>query len=210
MDEKTDEWLTLSEAAKMLGVHPSTVRVWSNKGLLPVHRTQGGHRRFRRGEVELWAQTTRQSASLEPQDIVQTALRRIRIQIAEGHLEAEAWYQSLDEQARAQYRRSAGRLFQGLMAYLSLDGEEAMTEATALGYEYASHARRYGLSYVDAARAFLFFRNILVEAIVKAYREANVSSGKAWEEMLHKIHDFTDRILLSLLETYHLLEDANQ
>ncbi len=210
MVEKTDEWLTLSEAARILGVHPSTVRVWSNKGLLPVHRTQGGHRRFRRGEVELWAQAARQTPAIEPQDIIQTAIGRMRLQVAEGHLEAEAWYQRLDEDARERYRRSASRLFHGLMAYLGSDDEDAITEADALGYEYASHARCYGLSYVDAARAFLFFRNILVEALVKAYREANVSSSKAWEEMLHKIHAFTDRILLTLLDTYHLLEDANQ
>ena len=43
-----DEWLSLSDAAKLLGVHPSTVRLWSDKGVLPTHRTSGGHRRYRR------------------------------------------------------------------------------------------------------------------------------------------------------------------
>jgi excisionase family DNA binding protein len=47
----TSEWMNLSEVSRMLGVHPSTVRNWSNQGHLPVHRTQGGHRRFRRSEV---------------------------------------------------------------------------------------------------------------------------------------------------------------
>ncbi len=46
-----DEWLSLSDAAKLLGVHPSTVRLWSDKGVLPTHRTSGGHRRYRRNEV---------------------------------------------------------------------------------------------------------------------------------------------------------------
>ena len=45
----TDEWLSLSDAAKLLGVHPSTVRLWSDKGALPVHKTQRGHRRYKRG-----------------------------------------------------------------------------------------------------------------------------------------------------------------
>lgn len=34
----TDEWLSLSDAAEVLGVHPSTVRLWSDKGVLPVHK----------------------------------------------------------------------------------------------------------------------------------------------------------------------------
>ncbi|MBM3126742.1 MAG: MerR family DNA-binding transcriptional regulator, partial [Chloroflexi bacterium] len=38
----TEEWLSLSDTAKVLGVHPSTVRLWSDKGLLPTHKTQGG------------------------------------------------------------------------------------------------------------------------------------------------------------------------
>jgi hypothetical protein len=41
------------------------------------------------------------------------------------------------------------------------------------------------------------------------YSEANIPSGKAWEEMLGKMHTFTDQILISLLQTYQSLENAN-
>ncbi len=204
-------WLSLSDAAELLGVHPSTVRTWSNNGDIPVHRTQGGHRRYRRSEIELWAQTARQSRPVEADRIIQSAVSQVRVQIADGRLEAEPWYQKLDDDARSQYRRSAYTLFQGLLAYMASDAEdEAASEAYAIGYEYASRARRYGLSHVDAARAFLFFRNILLESLMKVYREANVPSGKAWEEMLYKMHSFTDQILLRLLETYQVLEEAKQ
>jgi excisionase family DNA binding protein len=200
------EWLSLSAAAELLGVHPSTVRLWSDKGLLPVHRTKGGHRRYKRSEVLLWAQTAREVRTVEPEDMIQSVVRNVRMQITEGRLEAEPWYQKLDEEARAQYRQSARSLFQGLMAYLASNGEDAASEAFAVGYEYASRARRYGLSYVDATRAFMFFRDTLIESVVKVYSEANVPSGKAWGEMLHNMHAFTDQILISLLDTFHTLE----
>ncbi|MFZ5912011.1 MAG: MerR family DNA-binding transcriptional regulator [Chloroflexota bacterium] len=200
------EWLSLSAAAEMLGVHPSTVRLWSDKGLLPVHRTKGGHRRYRRSEMQLWAQTAREKRTVEPEDMLQSAVRNVRMQVSEGRLEAEAWYQKLDEAARAQYRQGARSLFQGLMTYLSSDGQEAASEAYAIGYEYASRARRYTLSYVEAARAFMFFRNALMDAVVGVYSQANIPSGPAWEDMLHKMHAFTDQILVSLLETYLALE----
>ena len=48
-----------------------------------------------------------------------------------------------------------------------------------------------------------------IESVMKVYREANIHSGRAWEEMLHKMHHFTDLILLTLLETYHKLESVN-
>ncbi len=200
------EWLSLSAAAEMLGVHPSTVRLWSDKGLLPVHRTQGGPRRYRRSEVQLWAQTAREKRTVEPEDMLQSAVRNVRMQVSEGRLEAEAWYKKLDEAARAQYRQGARSLFQGLMTYLSSDGQEAASEAYAIGYEYASRARRCTLSYVEAARAFMFFRNALMDSVVGVYSQANIPSGPAWEDMLHKMHAFTDHILVSLLETYLALE----
>ena len=202
----TDEWLSLKGASELLGVHPSTVRLWSDKGVLPTHRTSGGHRRYRREEMLLWAKTARE-VRVEPENILQTAMKNVRVQIREANLESESWYKKLDENARKQYRESARSLSQGLMAYLASEGDDS--DAHAIGFDYASRARRYGLNEVDATRALLFFRNALIESVMKVYREANVLSGKAWEEMLHKMHTFTDQILISLLETYHKLENAN-
>ena len=202
----TDEWLSLKGASELLGVHPSTVRLWSDKGVLPTHRTSGGHRRYRREEMLLWAKTARE-VRVEPENILQTAMKNVRVQIGEANLESESWYKKLDENARKQYRESARSLSQGLMAYLASQGDDS--DAHAIGFDYASRARRYGLNEVDATRALLFFRNALIESVMKVYREANVLSGKAWEEMLHKMHTFTDQILISLLETYRKLEHTS-
>jgi excisionase family DNA binding protein len=46
------EWLTLGQAATYLGVAQSTVRKWSDGGRLPAFYTPGGHRRFRRGDLD--------------------------------------------------------------------------------------------------------------------------------------------------------------
>jgi excisionase family DNA binding protein len=203
----TDEWLSLKGAAELLGVHPSTVRLWSDKGVLPTHRTSGGHRRYRRDDILLWAKTARE-VRVEPEGIMRLAMKNVRMQIGEANLESESWYQKLNEEARRQYRESARTLSQGLMAYLVSENNDD-SEAHAIGYDYASRARRYGLSEVDATRALLFFRNALIESVMKVYREANILSGKAWEDILHKMHAFTDQILISLLETYQKLESAN-
>lgn len=207
----TDEWLSLSDAAEMLGVHPSTVRLWSDKGILPVHKTQGGHRRYRRSEISLWAESNSmyRKEAVGPEGMMQEIVKNVRLHISEGRLQEESWYQKLDEDARAQYRQSARSLFQGLMTYVATNGREADSEAYAIGYEYASRARRYSLSYVDAAKAFLFFRDTLVESVIKVYSEANIPAKRA-TEMYTRIHTFTDDILISLLETYSKLENVNK
>ena len=200
----TDKWLSLSDAAKVLGVHPSTVRLWSDKGILPVHKTQGGHRRYKLGEISLWAESNQKSHAIEPENMMQEVIRNVRMQISEGHLQAEAWYQKLDEDARTQYRMSARSLFHGLMTYVATNGADAESEAYAIGYEYASRAHRYSLNYVDAARAFLFFRNTLIASVIKVYREANMPLGQS-AETFGKMYTFTDDILISLLQTFHAL-----
>src|ERR1700752_478294 len=46
------EWLTLGQAARFLGVAQSTIRKWSDQGRVPAFYTPGGHRRYRRGDLE--------------------------------------------------------------------------------------------------------------------------------------------------------------
>jgi excisionase family DNA binding protein len=48
----TTEWLTLGQAAKYLGVAQSTIRKWSDLGRVPAFYTPGGHRRYRRGDLD--------------------------------------------------------------------------------------------------------------------------------------------------------------
>ena len=46
------EWLTLGQAAKYLGVAQSTMRKWSDLGRVSAFYTPGGHRRYRRSDLD--------------------------------------------------------------------------------------------------------------------------------------------------------------
>lgn len=198
----SEEWLSLSEVAGRLGVHPSTVRSWSDQGHLPAHRTQGGHRRFRRSDVDLWIQTHREEGLDEGNLVVQEALRNIRVKVSEGSLENEGWYEKLDDEARLQYRNSGRALLKGLLDSLSQNGEYDDSEARSLGFEYASRGWRRGLSAAEASRAFLFFRNTLLDAMLNVYEESSIQTPKAWSDIFRKVYRFTDQIQITLLETY--------
>jgi len=50
--ERINTMLTTSEAARLLKVHPNTVRRWSNQGILKAYRIgPRGERRFRRDDI---------------------------------------------------------------------------------------------------------------------------------------------------------------
>lgn len=48
----SQDFVTSAEAARMLGVGPTSIKRWADSGLLPCVRTPGKHRRFVRYEVE--------------------------------------------------------------------------------------------------------------------------------------------------------------
>lgn len=203
-----EEWLSLGEAAQLLGVHPGTVRNWSNQGQLPVHRTKGGHRRYRRNEVELWIQSKQAKRPVDAHLVVQNALRNTRFRIGEGRLEDETWYSKLDEEARELYRLSGRDMLHGMINYLNAGDDRSAAEAKGLGFEYASRGWRCGLNSAEATHAFLFFRNVLIESMLNVYEAAAVQSPYAWSDMFRRLNKFTDQILLVLLETYEAYQRA--
>ena len=48
------EWLTLGQAARYLGVAQSTIRKWSDLGRLRAFYTPGGHRRYKRADLDMF------------------------------------------------------------------------------------------------------------------------------------------------------------
>jgi len=60
------DWLTLGEAAKYLGVAQSTIRKWSDSGRLQKFTTPGGHRRFRRSDLDTFLVVSRGGGAGKP------------------------------------------------------------------------------------------------------------------------------------------------
>jgi excisionase family DNA binding protein len=60
------DWLTLGQAAKYLGVAQSTIRKWSDQGRVPAFYTPGGHRRYRRGDLDVFLKRSGPSGGVGP------------------------------------------------------------------------------------------------------------------------------------------------
>jgi excisionase family DNA binding protein len=56
------EWFTLGQAASYLGVAQSTIRKWSDGGRLSAFYTPGGHRRFRRPDLDAFLSGSRSAS----------------------------------------------------------------------------------------------------------------------------------------------------
>lgn len=147
-----------------------------------------------------------ESTTPEATSVYANVLRNTRIQISETNLEAEKWYQKMDDEAREQYRLSGRSLVEGLIGHLTSNEDGLEAEARSLGYEYASRGQRVGLTSVEAAHAFQFFRTAVMDAILTAYENADVHSPQIWAQLLRKMNSFSDLIIITLLDTYEAIQ----
>jgi len=199
-----DEWLSLSAASDLIGVHPATLRAWANQGRVGSQRTVGGHRRFRRSDLLQWARAPRQ-ASPGIDMLIHSALGRVRM--AMDHAEMP-WLDRLSEAARQQHRELGRRLMIDLTSALNARPSDAAPAETArlLGVDYARLSAQQGLSLTDAVQAFLFFRDSLVDSLIQMANYTELPGSPDWLMLSRRLNTFTNAVLLSLIETYQQLD----
>ena len=200
-----DDWLSLRQVAEMLGMHPATVRLWADRNELPSRRTNGGHRRFRRIDIEAHLrQETERKPHPAAQLLVQSVLGRVRFAFTDGTLNTLPWYQHFNEAARDAYRSLGRRMLELLLRALtdSTVSEDLRRDAIQLGCEYGSITCTSHVPVADAVRAFLYFRNIVDESVLQLaeVRGTRDHLDVPWAESLRQIQALTNEILPALIE----------
>jgi len=207
-----NEWISLGEAAKLLGVHPTTVRNWADQGDIPFRRTPGRHRRFHRPTLEAWAAQQRQhqparearSAPGNAQAIVEFALGHTRFSVNEESLRQHDWYERLSAEGRDKMRRIGRRILEALLHHLEdavPEGEE-FASAQQVGIEYADILKVEGLTLVQAVRGFVYFDDFLVESVVQMMAPSMSSAPSEWSDLLQQINAFTNEVLATMISHY--------
>jgi excisionase family DNA binding protein len=72
------DWLTLGQAARYLGVAQSTIRKWSDDGRVPAFYTPGGHRRYRRPDLDAFLERSGPGTGSQPVVLIVDDDERLR------------------------------------------------------------------------------------------------------------------------------------
>jgi excisionase family DNA binding protein len=196
------EWVSLREAAALLGVHPATVRTWADNGDLPSRRTPGGHRRFRKSDLLHHAETQGDVQPLEVQVIIQNALGQARMDVSGGKLKDEAWYRALDEPLRGHLRDQGRAVLEALRAHLNAGAPDSgLAEPIRLGAVYAAALQGSGLTLPQAVRAFYYFSDFVTNAVL-TWSEITPHNPGEWGTLIRRVNHFTQAMLLSIMEYY--------
>jgi len=204
LEPNSSDWLTLAAASQLLGIHPMTLRAWVDAGLVSAYRTPGGHRRFRRSELQSFLEQQRNDYARRTEGVPQEqTLALIRQDLSRQSLQRANWYSSMTEAQRSHQRELGQRLLGLLIQYVSRreKPEQFLDQAQELAQTYGREIAQTPMSAADLARAFLFFRRSVLNATYHA-GGAHSQSDTEGARLLERINTFMDELLIVTLDAY--------
>ena len=193
----------LSEASRVLGVSPATLRRWSDAGRLRVFTTPGGHRRFSRSALErlLPADRSRRpsiaGAGLSPSRIARTYWRASREAAPEL-----PWVLTLSDEQRLLFRERGHILAASLLQYLDSTQPEGashhLKEASGSASEYGTVAATLGLSLSQTVEGFLRFRAPFHHELAVAARRRGFDAAET-TDLLETAERAMDQLLVATM-----------
>jgi excisionase family DNA binding protein len=196
--------MTLKEASELLGVHPGTLRNWADQGDVPVARTPGGHRRFRRSDVSQLLQPEPQdadSALLAPDGAANAAIAHVRQDLP--HLFHDPKLAPLSTEEHMIFRDGGRRLVHLAVQYVARrNGHGAILEQAAdIGRVYGDICARHSLGLSETVRAFSSFREVVLDATCPS-GTAMHSRDQEPARIRREMRQFFDAPFYAMLDAY--------
>lgn len=190
------DFLTLSEAAERLNVHPTTLRRWADQGDILVMVTPGGHRRFPVSEIERLRQGSSEGIKESIELIIQSVLSETRQELKDNA--KSQWAKTLNEEERNRKRETGREIMNLLSSFIKSEGadEETLLKASEIGAQYGRDAKQAGMSISTVVSATMFFR----DKIIEAFSESEERNGLI--EALRRSHHFLNTLLISATEAF--------
>ena len=205
--ESSSRWVGVAEASHLLGVHPTTLRQWTDRGRLRAFLTPGGHRRYREDDLRAFraggSGSARHAGSVSGRSLAAAILTaQPRCGFSGPAASARySWLGACDEAHRARPRLLGGALTRLLARYTIADEGEAarcLDEARSHAAEYGTLTADLGLTPAAAVEAFTVCRAPLMEAAERWSREVGVNHPDALA-LLARLSRFLDATLLALV-----------
>lgn len=201
--DSRQQWLTLGQASKYLGIHYSTLRAWSDSGDIAVFRTPGGHRRFNLNDLRRFlSDRARTDLTTDSSELVNVAVGRVREQLQQMPHKDQRWLESRDDESRALRRERGRQIFSLAISYVMKHGqrERILADGRVLGQEYGREAAVTGVGLAETGQAVQFFRQQLVSAIHEGGDSDMLDADDVRIQRL--VNQFIDEVLYAVLDGY--------
>ncbi len=207
MKDQARRWVTLSAAAKLLGVHPATLRHWADTGQVPSYRTPGGHRRFDAADLHAFLLKASTGVDMptesDQEAMIETALVQTRAELQRSPPSQDIWFSAFDDQGRERQRALGRNLFEYTVQYITRPQKrvELRHKGWRLGAAYAESSLRYNISLIDTVRAFQYFRHNLIQALTGGEEDKTIFDQEDIR-LRQDVDDYLNEVLYGLIESY--------
>jgi excisionase family DNA binding protein len=198
------EWLSIHEAAVLIGVSPATLRRWSDAGDIRSFTTPGGHRRFSRAAVvrllpsDPPARSTLDHLGETPQRMARVYRHGLRNTIA-----LIPWLGRVGEDDRLQLREHGRRIAAALLESFDAPTAESRQRSMAKAEESAAVcgriACRHGVALSDTVEAVLHFRMPFMQELAAVARRRGLGTPET-TRLLEMATEAVDRLLSAAMQ----------
>ncbi|MFH1754189.1 MAG: helix-turn-helix domain-containing protein [Candidatus Latescibacterota bacterium] len=197
------QWLTLSEAAKQLHIHPTTLRRWADEGKIPFMLTPGGHRRFAAPDIAQLTIRHHGARRLGPVEKIwaNRVFENARKQIP-SH-QHDKWLTQEDPEVRNSNRSISLQLMELILEYLSVENEPDtfVSKAQQLGGQFGTNAKKGGLTLVEVLKASMLFRDILLASALQLPENIHIPR-ESLETMLRRMSRILNAVQVGIAEQF--------
>jgi excisionase family DNA binding protein len=202
MKSRQGKSLGITQAAKMLGIHPLTLRNWAEKGHICFYRTPGGHRRFwERDLVNFMAKMNQSSPESTLVMVTHQAVQRAIATFPKHHPEVgqPVWHMDLSERQRASMRSVGRKLLGVTIQYAAGTADEsALNKGREIGAAYGKFVRHHDLALSEAVATFNFFRDTIFEVTFDTHTEA-VEIDTSRPQLYRRLNHFFNEVMLAMI-----------
>jgi hypothetical protein len=189
----------------MLGIHPTTLRRWSDQGAVPVKITPGGHRRFLREDILTFVNQRHLPQRVNPGQVwgdyalVETRRRLI------GNPEPR-WLAVFRPEQRGEERELGRRLVSLIIQHISApdDDQALLVEAKSIAVHYAQTCVQAQLTAAESLEATTFFRDTMTEVAIQMPQVA-LLEREAQLRLLRKVNQIFNVVQVTVVECYDSL-----
>ncbi len=200
-DPRTERWLSIDEAARLLGVGQSTLRRWSDAGLVPVYRTAGGHRRYREADLlAVLKSEARPRRRLSRKALTDLSYRLYQSQLL-SQVTTRPWYARYRPEHLAELRTLGRQLLDLTFRIVNraVDRASLVRAGRAIGQRYGELSAAAGLSPAEAVEAFLAFRVPTYGAIAQFAEREEIPTRRVLR-VLSELTMVLDEVLLATVQ----------
>lgn len=201
-------WFSISQAAKYLGVHFTTLRRWSDEGLIEFVRTPGGKRKYQQKILDNFINQHKSQTkeSMELSTLQEAAILKTRETMKNVNVSEQGWYNKLSAEQRIGMRGTGNKLVALMLQYSARDDNNAvfLEQAKQITKQYGEICHSLDLSITECIQTFLLFRQPMLNSIHET-GSLQSSSDTVNQQIFERMNRFLDEVMLTMVDEYNKL-----